>query len=94
MSDSPESEGPKHWLEFPFRRIALCILVVYMSVATNYLTLDEREVKFLVSHPTVQLILIYVLAVIALREPGQRWLTTVVGASLVTGVFYLLAYGL
>lgn len=91
MPEEPKPEDPAPF-ELQWQRIGFCILVVYVSVASNYLSLDRQQVHLLIRHPTAQIVLIYVLGLVALRQPGQHWLSSVVGAGIVTGVFWLIAY--
>lgn len=81
-----------YFRQLPFGKIASCLLVVYVGIASNYLSLNKRAASLLLKHPAAQIVLIFVLGFITVREKGEPWWVSATAAGVVAGLFYLVGH--
>ncbi len=76
----------------PGRKIAFGVLAVYVGVASNYLSLSKNEATFVMKHPAAQVVIIFLLGFVAVREPGESWWLSFMTAAALTGLYLLFAH--
>lgn len=71
--------------------IALAIGIVWISMATNYIALDEAEENFLRHHWWARVLVVYVVAFAALDLSSHTTKEALLMSAIITAGYYLLA---